>query len=156
MSGARSIGKALFANKMTSVYSLGTGAVVGLIAAMLAENVAWFNRYWFAMPGLMAFSGHIVKNTVSPLVGSSMIGSAGTMAYYNWKLYQASVRASGGVATVFGPPLRNDVTRGLQAPDTGSPMGDYAAQLRNLPDTAGLQAPMATQGNTVQSMRVAA
>ena len=140
---ARSIGKSLMGGAKHSAFALGTGVVAGIVGGMLAENVAWFQKYWYSMPILIGVVGHAIKQTTSPVVGAAMLGSAGTMGYYNYKLNRASVMASGGE------------TKGVQ--DTRGPVEDYVASLRGstpMLDTGGVQAPM--RSSAVMSMQAAA
>lgn len=141
-SKARSVGKSIMSGGKSSGIALATGAVAGLVGGILSENVAFFSKYWYALPIAIGVGGHVVKQTVSRDAGSAALGSAGTMAYYNYKLHKASVAASGGE------------TKGVQ--DTTGPVEDYVSALRSLPDTAGVQAPMRTAASSVMSMNAAA
>lgn len=122
-----------------SAVALGTGALAGVAAGMLSEHVAWFQKYWYSLPLVVGVAGHALKQTTSQEAGCAMIGAAGTMGYYNWKLHAASVAASGG-----------SETKGVQ--DTMGPAADYVQALRSLPDTAGLQAPMRTHADSVSTL----
>lgn len=139
-SRARNIGRSLMGGGKGTAIALATGAVAGAVSSMLGEQVPWFQKYWYAMPVAIGLVGHAVKQTTSKEIGSAALGSAGTMAYYNWKLHKAAVAASGGAET-----------SGVQ--DTRGPIEDYVQQLRSLPDTAGVQ-PRSAGG--VMSMRTAA
>ncbi len=136
---ARSIGKKLF--NMQAVKTSGIAAVAGVISgvggAMAAEHVAWFQKYWYSLPVAVGIVGHVVKETVSRDAGAAMIGGAGVMGYYNYKLNRASTQSQPAAAG----------TSGVQGV-----ADDYVAALRSLPETTGVQAPM----SSIHSMRAAA
>jgi hypothetical protein len=140
---ARGLGGKVMGGFKGSAIALGTGAVAGLVGGMLTEHTDFFQKYWYSLPIAIGLGGHVIKQTVSRDAGSAALGSAGTMAYYNYKLHKASVDASGGAAPAG--------TSGVQGP-----VEDYVQQLRSLPDTAGTQSPMSTSGRSVAGMRAAA
>jgi hypothetical protein len=106
----------------------GTGAALAFGAQMLVEHTDFFAKYWYAPALAVAFTGHLAKSAKNEKVaaaGMAGVGAAGAMAYYSWKLHDASRRASGE-------------TSGVQR-DVGAASDDYIEVLRRLPETSGVQ-----------------
>lgn len=146
----RSIGARLFGGRAVigTGIAVGAGAIAGVAGAFLTEHTDFFNKHWYALPLGVFVVGHLgraAKNEMIHDAGTALCGSAGTMAYYNFKLNQASVSAS-----------KPTETTGVQN-DTGSPMVDYVRALKALPDTTGVQDYSAPRrSNPIHSMRAAA
>lgn len=102
------------------------GAVVGFGAAKLAEHYEMMRRAWWVTPLVSALGGHVVKAKIPKMrdAGAGMIGGAGTMAYYNYKLSQAG-SASSGTSAVMDASGVDDV--------------DYVKAFQSLPEAAGVQ-----------------
>jgi len=136
-----------------ALVSTGIGAAAGaglaFGAQMLVEHTDFFAKHWYAPALAVAFAGHVAKsmrNEKIAAAGMAGVGAAGAMAYYSWKLHDASRRASGETSGVQG--------------DVGSPSDDYVDALRALPETSGVQDFGASHSqrsaNPISSFKVAA
>jgi hypothetical protein len=132
---------------VSTAVGAGAGAALAFGAQMLVEHTTFFSKYWYAPALAVAFAGHVAKSMKNDRIasaGMAGVGAAGAMAYYSWKLHDASRRASGE-------------TTGVQA-DVGDPtVADYMSELRSLPETSGVQefSPRRSS-NPIGSMRSAA
>jgi hypothetical protein len=100
------------------------GAATGLLAAMAAEKIPFMTKAWYISPAAALLLGHVVKSRFPRFrdAGSGMVGAAGAMAYYNYKLSQATAATNtSGVQETSGP---DDV--------------DYVRAFQSLPEAAGV------------------
>lgn len=124
-----------------------SGAAMAFGAQMLVEHTDFFAKYWYAPALAVAFAGHLAKSAKNEKVaaaGMAGVGAAGAMAYYSWKLHDASRKASGE-------------TTGVQR-EVGAASDEYVDALRSLPETTGVQdaGPSMRRSNPIASMRSAA
>lgn len=132
---------------MSTGIGAGTGAALAFGAQMLVEHTDFFAKYWYAPALAVAFAGHLAKSAKNDRVaaaGMAGVGAAGAMAYYSWKLHDATKRASG------------TETSGVQR-DTGAPNDEYVEALKALPETTGVQdAAVRSRANPLSQMKAAA
>jgi hypothetical protein len=104
----------------SSGINLASGAATGLVTGMVAERSDFMRSKWFISPLAAAVGGHFLKS-VNRDMGSGIVGAAGAIAYYNYKL------------------AKGNETKGVQ--DTGDvyDTGDYVSMFNSLPETTGIQ-----------------
>ncbi len=86
----------------SSAMALGAGAVAGFGAGELATRFEMMRKAWWVTPLVVAVGGHVGKGKWPKYrdAWDGLLGGAGTMAYYNYKLAQAGASASGGTQGV--------------------------------------------------------
>lgn len=122
---ARAIGQKAAGGIKGTIMSTGVGAATAGVAGYASERVEFLRDKWWSLPAAVVVAGHFLKRKRRDL-GNAVLGAGGAMGWYNYKLNEANVRASGGE------------TSGLQ--DTGSLDGssDYPS-LPEGSETSGLQ-----------------
>ncbi len=86
----------------SSAMALGAGAVAGFGAGELATRFEMMRKAWWVTPLVVAVGGHVGKGKWPKYrdAWDGLLGGAGTMAYYNYKLAQAGASASSGTQGV--------------------------------------------------------